>query len=119
MAKVNPDSKASRIKRAKELLEALLRAPKTQGGLIAAAATKGVSKNFVFGWLANATRTGEVLVLKSTDPVTYQNASRAATEAPAAGDFPMWLEPRGLPAFTGRAAYIDGKPLSGSYNTKR
>ena len=119
MAQVNPDSKASHIKRAKALLEALLRAPKTQGGLIAAAATKGVSRNFVYGWLANATRTGEVLVLKSTEPVTYQNASRAAAEASSSGDFPTWLEPRGLPAFTGRSAYIDGKPLTGSYNKKR
>ncbi|MBT2325537.1 hypothetical protein J7E62_24695 [Variovorax paradoxus] len=108
MAKVNPNSKASKIRRAKALLEGLLRAPKSQAGLIAAAQTKGVSRNFVYGWLTNAVRTGEVVQHKSADPPTYQSAATAAAEKPAAGDYPSWLEPRGLPAFTARTAFIDG-----------
>ena len=89
VAKVNPNSKASRIKRAKASLEALLRAPKTQAGLIAAAKTKGVSRNFVYGWLTNAVRTGEVVKHKSSDPLTYQLASLAAAELPCAGTYPI------------------------------
>ena len=108
MAKVNPNSKASKLRRAKALLEALLRAPKTQAGLIAAARTKGVSRNFVYGWLTNAVQTAVVVKHKSTDPPTFQLAATAATEQPSAGDYPPWLEPRGLPAFTGRTAFIGG-----------
>lgn len=110
MAKVNPDSKASRIRRAKALLEALLRAPKTRNGLIAASATKGVTSNFVYGWLSNALRTGFVVAHKSTEPLTYQLASTAATERPREGLYPAWLEPRALPPFTSRTAYLDGEP---------
>lgn len=108
MAKVNPNSKASRLRKAKALLQALLRAPKTQAGLIAASQTKGVTRNFVYGWLANALRTGEVVKHKSSAPPTFQLAATAATEKPSAGIYPTWLEPRGLPAFTGRTAFIDG-----------
>lgn len=109
MAKVNPNSKASQIKRAKALLAGLLRAPKTQAGLIAAAKTKGVTRNFVYGWLTNALRTGVVVKHKSTDPETYQLADHAASETPSVGAYPAWLEPRGLPAFTSRRAVIDGR----------
>lgn len=109
MAKVNPNSKASRIKRAKELLEGLLAAPKTRGGLVAAATTKGVTSNFVFGYLANAIRTGHVIVLKSGANVLYQLADKAAEERPSEGQFPSWLEPRGLPPFTLRTAFLDGR----------
>ena len=111
MAKVNPNSKASRIKRTRELLAALLRTPKTQAGLIAAAKTKGVTANFVYGFLTNAVRTNTVVVHKSTVPVSYQLAARAAAELPSEGVFPSWLEPRGLPSFVSRNAYIDGLPL--------
>lgn len=109
MAKVDPNSKASRIRRAKALLEALLRAPKTRNGLVAASSTKGVSANFVYGWLSNAIRTGFVVVHKSAAPLTYQLASTAATERPSDGLYPAWLEPRALPPFTARTAYLDGE----------
>lgn len=108
MAKVNPNSKASKLRRAKALLQGLLQAPRTQAGLIAAARTKGVSRNFVYGWLTNALRTAEVVKHKSSDPPTFQLAATAAIEKPSAGEYPPWLEPRGLPAFTSRIAFIDG-----------
>ncbi|VTU31853.1 hypothetical protein H4CHR_02892 [Variovorax sp. PBS-H4] len=109
MAKVNPNSQASKIRRAKALLEGLLRAPKTRAGLIAAARTKGVTRNFLYGWLSNAVRTGEVVMHKSTEPPTFQLAATAASENPSSGEYPMWLEPRGLPAFSARTAFIDGE----------
>lgn len=109
MAKVNPNSKASRIRRAKALLSGLLKAPKTQAGLIAAAKTKGVTNNFVYGFLANGLRTGAIVKHKSSDPETYQLALHAAIESPGKGRFPDWLEPRSVPPFTGRTAYIDAK----------
>lgn len=108
MAKVNPASKAGRHRKGKSLIVALLRSPKTRSGLIAAAALEGLSRNYVYGFLASSLRVGFVLELKSTNPPTYQLADTAAQELPKLGVYPSWLEPRLLPAFTGRRAFIDG-----------
>ena len=108
MAKLNPNSKAGRIRAAHATLNALLRTPKTREGLVAAAKSRGVTANFVYGFLAQNTRVGLVVELKSTDPLTYQLATHAAAERPHEGSYPGWLEPRALPAHKATRVYLDG-----------
>lgn len=91
------------------LLVGLLRSPKTKAGLMAAAESRGITKNFVHGWLSEAVASGRVLPLKSHHPVAYQCASFVVHERPAGGEFPVWLEPRSLPTSLGTQTYVDGK----------
>jgi hypothetical protein len=112
MRRRNGPTRKERRERAEALLKALLRTPKTRAGLIAAAITQeGITKNFVYGWLTEASRTGIVTMLKSTNPVQYQLTSHIVIEKPAEGFFPTWLEPRDLPSVDRRRIYIDGKAV--------
>lgn len=106
--RLNPNSKAGRIRAAKATLRALLRTPKTRDGLVAAAKSRGVTANFVYGWLSQCLREGEVVELKSTDPVTYQMSAYAAAELPKRGAFPEWLEPRTLPPHRSSSTFLEG-----------
>ena len=112
MAKLNPNSKAGRIRAAHATLNALLRTPKTREGLVAAAKSRGVTANFVYGYLAQNTRMGAVVELKSTDPIKYQLALHAAAERPGQGQYPSWLEPRALPAHQTTTVFLDGVKAS-------
>jgi hypothetical protein len=94
------------------MLLALLRTPKTRAGLIAAAASSGVTKNFVYGFLSQQQREGVVTMLRSTNPVQYQATDAIVVEKPSEGlGFPSWLEPRVLPQACGRHTYIDGRSV--------
>lgn len=108
--KQKPDSKAGQIRAANKLLHRLLRTPKTRAGLIAAVTSSGkVSRNFVYGWLSENTRTGVVTVFKASGKsVTYQIADHVVVEVAAGGEFPSWLEPRVLPMATSREVFIAG-----------
>lgn len=101
-------SRRSQVRGAEAVLQGLLRTPKTRTGLIAAVATKSISKHFVYGWLAEQVRAGAVAQLKSTRPATYQRSTHVVTELPTAGVYPAWLEPRTLPAVVSRKVYFDG-----------
>ncbi len=105
-------SRAEKARQADRLLRALLRTPKTRAGLIAAALSKGVSRNYLYGWLSQQRREGTVAVLKSAGAMTFQMAVCVVQEVPNAGlGFPAWLEPRLLPPTTSRRVFIDGSGL--------
>lgn len=112
MRKRNGPTRKERREEAEKLLLALLRTPKTRAGLIAAAQTKGVTQNFVYGWLSLAQRDGTVTMLKSVNPVQYQVTSSVVIEKPAESLWPTWLEPRSLPDARGRRVFIDGRPVA-------
>lgn len=103
-----PHTKKATVEAAQALLEGLLRSPKTRAGLIAVVAP-GLSRNFVFGYLAEQIRTGRVTVLKTMDPPQYQMTEYTVIEKPRESAFPSWLEPREIPASLRRDVYIDGK----------
>ena len=112
MAKVSNDSKIAKDQKVHQLLRALLRTPKTRKGLVAAARSRGVTPHFVYGFIADAVRTGVLTVHKSGDEVLYQTTSFAGAEQPREGHYPAWLEPRMLPAFTSAEAFIDARRLT-------
>lgn len=93
------------------MLTALLRTPKTRPGLIAAVNGEGISRNYVYGWIAAGLRDGSLTVLKSTTHLMYQDSKFVVLESPSQGIYPTWLEPRGLPPMVGRRIYIDGRPV--------
>jgi hypothetical protein len=106
-------TRKERRERAETLLLGLLKTPKTRAGLIAAAITNpGITRNFVYGWLSEAGRTGLVAMLKSTNPVQYQRTDCVVAEKPAESGFPPWLEPRVLPNVDRRRVFIDGKAVN-------
>lgn len=102
------DSKAAAIRKAEHTLSILLRTPKTREGLIAAVTSEKVSRRFVFGWLTEQVRTGNVSRLKSGDGVAYQIRGTFITEPTLKGDYPTWLEPRVLPTVKSGSVFIDG-----------
>lgn len=94
--------------KAEATLRALLRKPKSRSGLVAAVVGGAVTKNFVYGFLSVGITSGEIVVLKSTsasDPL-YQLSGRFHVEVPAGSGYPLWLDPRALPAVSGRRVYI-------------
>lgn len=95
------------------VLTALLRSPKTRDGLAAAAASKGFTRNFVFGWLAVAEKQGRVVrreacQLKPED--LYVDSRRDYLLWPRqASDYPAWMDPFiHLPQSWRRTIYRDG-----------
>lgn len=104
-------SRAQRVRQVESMLRALLRTPKTRSGLVAAAVSRGVSKNFVYGWLASHRTDGTVAELKSMRTTMYQMADQAVFEVPVEGQYPSWLEPRVLPMSGARRVFIDGTPI--------
>jgi hypothetical protein len=99
------------VAQANNVLRRLLRTPKTRAGLIAAVRNKHISRNFVYGWLTEQTRTGKVAVLKSGEQVLYQGATYVVEERPAAAEFPAWLEPRAVPPSSTRRVFLDGREV--------
>lgn len=100
-----------RARQAEALLHGLLRTPKTRPGLVAAVSSHGVTRNFVYGWLAAHRSSGAVAQLKSMRTVMYQMSHHVVQEVPAEGRYPTWMEPRALPMVTHRRVFIDGKPI--------
>lgn len=119
MAPVNPNSRAAQVRRAEVVLTRLLKTPKTRNGLVAAVTSKKISRNFVFGWLANQVVSGGVVKLKSGALVTYQIKGTVILEDPALSGFPSWLDPRTLPSVVERKVFIDGLPVSAQTSNKR
>lgn len=118
MTRANPNSKAGQLRQAERTLRLLLKTPKTRGGLIAAVAKGHVSRNFVFGWLAERRRDGTVTTHKSSGIVMYQIVEQEVKEVPKESPYPVWLDPRSLPVADGRAVYINGK-LNRTTNNER
>lgn len=108
MAPVNPNSRAAQVRRAEIVLTRLLKTPKTRNGLVAAVTSKKISRNFVFGWLANQVVSGGVIKLKSGMLITYQIKGEVILENPALSEFPSWLDPRSLPVVSERKVFVDG-----------
>lgn len=119
MAPVNPNSRAAQVRRAEVVLTRLLKTPKTRNGLVAAVTSKKISRNFVFGWLANQVVSGGVVKLKSGALVTYQIKGSVILENPALSGFPSWLDPRSLPAVAERKVFIDGLPVDAQTSSKK
>lgn len=112
------DSRAAAVRKAERVLMLLLRTPKTRDGLVAAVTSKRVSRRFVFGWLTEQVRTGNVSTLKSGDGVAYQIRGTFITEPTRSGDFPSWLEPRVLPTVLSGSVFIDGRLVTDYPNLK-
>lgn len=109
MTAAKPDSKAGQLRSAERTLRALLRTPKTRNGLVAAVTKGHISRNFVFGWLAERRRDGTVTTLKSGTKVMFQITSSIVIETPVQSEYPSWLDPRSVPAAGSRTLYVDGK----------
>lgn len=92
------------------VLRHLLRTPKTRKGLIAAVKSSGLTENFVYGFLSEAERRGEVVRLKAGSTDTYQLSSRFHAEEPQPSEFPSWLDPRTLPVICNRRIFLGGRP---------
>lgn len=108
MTAPNPQSKAGQLRAAEKTLRGLLRTPKTRSGLCAAVTGGRISRNFVYGWLAERGRDGTVTTLKSSTHVMYQIANHLVQELPVQSVYPTWLDPRALPLSSSRAVHIDG-----------
>lgn len=108
---IKPPSKASQLRQAVRTLKALLRTPKTRPGLIAAVTNSAISRNFIFGWLAEGRRDGTLTVHKSAGVLMYQVAEVIINEIPSGSAYPSWLDPRALPISTGRTVVVDGKTI--------
>lgn len=104
-----PVSKASLVRQADKTLRGLLRTPKSRAGLIAAVTNRAVSRNYVFGWLAEGRRDGTLTTHKSGGTLMYQVASSVVTEVASESIFPSWLDPRALPTSTSRTVVVDGE----------
>lgn len=109
MTAPNPTSKAGQLRAAEKTLRGLLRTPKTRNGLVAAVCKGHISRNFVYGWLAERRRDGTVTTLKSGVTVAYQITAHVVIEVPKESVYPTWLDPRALPMAASRAIHIDGK----------
>lgn len=103
-----PDSKAGQLRKADKVLRALLKTPKSRPGLLAAVVGGSISRNYVFGWLAEGRRDGSLTVFKSGAVVMYQLPSANVDETPPPSGFPTWLDPRALPPSTGRTVVVGG-----------
>lgn len=119
MAPVNPNSRAAQVRRAEVVLTRLLKTPKTRNGLVAAVTSKKISRNFVFGWLANQVVSGGVVKLKSGALVTYQIKGTVILENPALSGFPSWLDPRTLPTVSEHKIFIDGLLVESKTSDKK
>lgn len=108
MTRKRGPSKREKVEAAYRVLDGLLRSPKTRAGLIAAVEPE-MTKNFVYGYLAERMRIGKVTPLKSCDPLQYVMTEFVVIETPVPSDFPAWLEPRVLPTGTHRHVFIDAK----------
>lgn len=95
-----------------KLLRGLLRSPKSSMGLKAAALSEGVSAKFVEGWLVALTRSGEVLKYGEGVTATYQMDCGLTPPPAFALTYPEWLQPKRLPAVTGR--HIHMKTMMGN-----
>ena len=103
-----PLSKAAQARQAEKVLTALLRTPKTRDGLVAAVKTKTISRNYVYGFLAEGRRRGALTTLKSGRSVMFQITQSVVEEKPVASMYPSWLDPRALPTSTSRLVVVDG-----------
>ena len=112
------DSRAAAIRKAERTLSILLRTPKTREGLIAAVTSEKVSRRFIFGWLAEQVRTGNVSRLNSGHSVAYQVRGTFITEPTRVGNYPTWLEPRALPTVRSGSVFIDGTLVTDYPNLK-
>lgn len=108
MTRKRAPTKREKVEAAQRVLDGLLRSPKTRPGLIAAVSDT-MSKNFVYGHLAERIRTGKVTVLKTGAEPMYQMTEFIVIEQPRESDWPSWLEPRSIPLCVQRHVYIDGQ----------
>jgi len=111
MAVLKPNSRAGQARQADIVLRALLRTPKTREGLIAAVTNTSISKNYVFGWLAEQRRTGTLIQDEREGIRTYKIIGEIVPSANAQSPYPTWLDPRTLPTATGRRILLEGKEI--------
>lgn len=104
-----PMSKAAQYRHAEKVLLTLLRTPKSRTGLVAAVKSQVISRNYVFGFLSEGRRTGLLTTHKSGATVMYSVAQAIVEEKPVVSEYPSWLDPRSLPASTGRKVVVDGR----------
>lgn len=101
-------STAAQVRQAEKTLLGLLRTPKSRPGLIAAVVKGKISRNYIFGWLAERRRDGTLTVHKSSGAVMYQIAVHGVSETPIESVYPRWLDPRSLPTAASRVVVVDG-----------
>lgn len=107
-------SNAAQIREAEKTLRGLLRTPKSRPGLIAAVVKGKISKNYIFGWLAERRRDGTLTVHKGSNALMYQIAVHGVSETPTESIYPRWLDPRSLPTAASRVVVVDGVVINNS-----
>lgn len=107
-------STAAQIRQAESTLRSLLRTPKSRPGLIAAVVKGKISRNYIFGWLAERRRDGTLTVHKSSGALMYQIAVYGVSETPIESIYPRWLDPRHLPTAHSRVVVVDGVVINNS-----
>lgn len=112
MSRRIPAARAPHVTKARQVLSALLRTPKTRSGLVAAVKTAQISKHFVFGFLSEGVLNGTLTLHKSVGSDLYQLTSHFHTEVPAPSEYPSWLDPRTLPGASQRRVFFNGKPAA-------
>ena len=119
MAKVVQQSpREAAVRKASRTMSILLKTPKTREGLVAAVASEMVSKRFIFGWLTEQVRTGNVSQFKSARTVLYQIRGTFIKEPVSRSDYPNWLEPRTLPTVRSGTVFVDGVLVTDYPNLK-
>lgn len=113
-----PTSKAAQIRQAERILRSLLRTPKSRAGLVAAVVKSHISRNYVFGWLAERRRDGTLTVHKSGPTVMFQITKSVVCESASESIYPAWLDPRSLPMATGRVVVVNGFVVTNSREEK-
>lgn len=106
-----PPLKPDAVKEADKVLRALLRTPKSREGLVAAVVNERITRNFVFGWLAEQVRTGVVVQIPNGKRRSYQIVGEFVAATSYETLYPSWLDPRTLPTATRRRLLLDGREI--------
>lgn len=89
------------------IVRKLLRTVKTRQGLIALAAQHGLTRNWVYGWLAWAEQSGLVTCVKKGKNPQYVLCAASDWRPPqGVAPYPGWLCPKAAPiAYTGKRVH--------------
>lgn len=90
------------------IVRKLLRTVKTRQGLIALAAQHGLTRNWVYGWLAWAEQSGLVTCVKKGKNPQYVLCAASDWRPPqGVAPYPGWMCPKAVPiAYVGRRVHL-------------
>lgn len=93
-------------RKADKRLRALLRSPKSKRALYACLELDGVSKKFVDGWLVAALQQGDVVKHGAGLGMTYQLVTGVSEAPEFLSQYPEWLAPKKVPAFSSEDRHV-------------